>query len=213
MLSIEGDIDGHHCVIAETGVGQEAAGDIAMYLVRSHEPKWVISAGFAAALHTDLRRGHIVMSNEVKNTEGTAIPVGLSVDESSASPSLHFGSLLTVDKLLRKRDDKQSLGEQHDALACDMESFAIARVCQAVKAKLLCVRIITDTLDDELPAEIEQMASQESLAGKLGAATGAIFNRPSSVKDMWKLKEDALKATDRLAKFLRGVVEQLPNNA
>ena len=40
-------------------------------------------------------------------------------------------------------------------------------------------------------------------------AAGAIFNRPSSVKDMWNLREEAIKASDRLAKFLEGTVEQL----
>jgi hypothetical protein len=30
------------------------------------------------------------------------------------------------------------------------------------------------------------------------------------MKDLWQLKEDAIRASDRLAKFLEGIVTQLP---
>ena len=70
--------------------------------------------------------------------------------------------------------------------------------------RFLSVRIISDGLDDRLPPEVERMLDQHSLAGKLGAATRAIFQRPGSVKDMWKLQEIAHRASDRLANFLVG---------
>ena len=84
---------------------------------------------------------------------------------------------------------------------------------QRGRGALLPVRIITEAVDDQLPIEIEVLLEQKSLAAKLGAATGALFRRPSSVKDMWKVKEDALKASDRLARFLVDVVGQLPLEA
>ena len=82
-------------------------------------------------------------------------------------------------------------------------------MCSDEKVRFLSVRIISDGVDDELPIEIERLLDQPSFAGKLGAAAGAIFRRPSSVKDMWKLKEDAIQASDRLAKFLAGTIRQL----
>ena len=91
-----------------------------------------------------------------------------------------------------------------------METFAVAKACAAAGRRLLSVRIISDAVDDELPPEIEHLLHQKTLAGKLGAAAGAVLNRFSAAKDLWQLREDALKASDRLAKFLVGVVEQLP---
>jgi adenosylhomocysteine nucleosidase len=73
----------------------------------------------------------------------------------------------------------------------------------------LAIRIISDAVDDELPPEIEHLLKQKSLAGKLGAAAGAMLKRFSAAKDLWKLREDALKASDRLAKFLVGVTQHL----
>jgi len=205
-------LKGRHVLVAESGVGQDAANTVTADLIRLYRPNWVISAGFAGALQGDLRRGHILMAEEVVNATGKKLSIGLTVDRASieASPALHVGRLLTVDQLIRTRSQKERMGENHAALACDMETLAVAEACQQAGTKFMSVRIISDSLDDELPKEVESMLAQNSLVGKLGAATGAIFHRPSSVKDIWKLKEDALKATDRLARFLTGVIDQLP---
>ena len=91
-----------------------------------------------------------------------------------------------------------------------METFAVAETSAAFKRRFLSVRVISDALDDELPKEISRLLDQQSTAAQLGAAAAALWKRPSSAKDMWKLKEDALQASDRLAKFLAGVIAQLP---
>jgi adenosylhomocysteine nucleosidase len=177
-----------------------------------HKPPWIISGGFAGALQPELRRGHILLADEVVNAAGQHLTVGLTVDRQSiaATHGLHMGRLLTVDHIVRTPDERQRLGEHHAALACDMETLAVAEVCQELKTPLVAVRIISDAIDDELPPDIENLIGQTSLAGKLGAAAGAIFQRPSTAKDLWQIKEDALKASDRLARFLTGIVAQLP---
>ena len=153
-----------------------------------------------------------MMPNEITDTEDNRLKVGLKLeaDTIAASPGLHSGRLLTVDELIRTRAEKEHLGQAHHALGCDMETMAVAQACRDEKVRFLSVRVISDSLDDELPKEIERLMDQKSLASKLGAATGAVFNRPSSVKDMWQLKEQALKSSDRLGKFLTGTIAQLP---
>ena len=75
--------------------------------------------------------------------------------------------------------------------------------------RLISVRLITEALDDELPPEIENLLAQKTIAAKIGATAGALLSRFSAAKDLWQLREDALKGSDRLAKFLRGVLAQL----
>ncbi|MDA1054953.1 MAG: nucleoside phosphorylase [Planctomycetota bacterium] len=207
-----GQLNGRQVLVVESGVGQDAANAMTADLIGLYQPNWVISAGFAGALQGELRRGHILMADEVADATGRRLSIGLTVDHASmeASPSLHVGRLLTVDQLIRTRSQKEQLGAEHEALACDMETLAVADACARAGTKFLSVRIISDSIDDELPKEIEGLLSQDSLVGKLGAAAGAIVHRPSCVKDLWKLKENALKATDRLARFLTGVIDQLP---
>ena len=90
-----------------------------------------------------------------------------------------------------------------------MESFAVAEVCRARHVRFLAVRVINDAVDDELPRDVEHLLDQKTHAGRFGAVTGAVWRRPGSVKDLWKLRERATSASTRLGKFLVGMMEQL----
>lgn len=206
-----GKLADREVVIVEGGVGQRAAGRATAETIKFYKPDWVISAGFAGGLDEKLRRGQILMADEVVNLAGDVLKTDLRLDPASlaATKGLHIGRLLTVDSLIREAAERHALAAQHSALACDMECFAVARVCREQGISFLAVRIISDAVDDELPPEIEHLLKQKSLAGKLGAAAGAIFKRPSAAKDLWNLREDALKASDRLAKFLAGMMQQI----
>lgn len=203
---------GRRVMAVDAGVGLDAARRATERVIARYQPRWVVSAGFAAALQAGIRRGHILMAESVIGPTGEEFQVGLKMDPQTAAATrgLHVGRLLTVDHLVRSGEERKSLGEQYGAVACDMETAAVAEVCHRLKTRFLTVRVMSDTLDDDLPPEIEALVSQKNTAARLGAAAGALFNRPSSVKEMWRLKEEALKSSDRLAKFLEGVLGQLP---
>jgi adenosylhomocysteine nucleosidase len=204
-----GKLSGKQVVVAEVGVGAEAAARGTADLLAIHQPKWVITAGFAGGLDARLKKGHVLMADEVVDLAGNVLSPNHRVDRSTASPGLHLGRLLTVDRLIREPQEKRALAEQHGAVACDMESFAVAEACRQAGVPWLSVRIVSDTADDLLPPEIELLLAEKSLAGKLSAAAAAIVNRFSAAGDMWQLYEDALKCSQRLARFLKGVVEQV----
>ncbi|MEQ8787541.1 MAG: hypothetical protein RIC55_14655 [Pirellulaceae bacterium] len=206
-----GQLGGQRVVVIESGVGRKAAARATDDAIALHKPAWVVSAGFAAGLREGLKRGQIVMADHLRDEPGGDWSVGFKIapEAAAATPGLHVGRLLTVDRLVRTRKEKRRLGEEFDAIALDMETTAVAEVCQRRQVRLLSVRVISDTVDDELPREIERLMRQQTLAGQLGAAAGAIIGRPSSVKDMWKLRDDAFKASERLATFLLGVLPQL----
>jgi adenosylhomocysteine nucleosidase len=206
-----GKLAGREVVVVESGLGQKAAARATAEAIKFYQPRWVVSAGFAGALDDNLRRGQIVMADEVALASGSRLEIGwkLNPEAVAATKGLVVGRLLSVDEIIRKPDQRRQLAQQHGAIACDMETFAVAHACQQQGVRLLSVRIITDTVDDELPPEIEVLLAQKSFAGRLGAAAGAVFRRPSAAKDLWRLREEALKASDRLAKFLVGVVQQL----
>ncbi|MEX2176342.1 MAG: hypothetical protein WD872_18410 [Pirellulaceae bacterium] len=211
-LERAGKLDGREVAIVEGGVGIRAAARAAKAAIEFYRPEWVVSAGFAGALCEDLRRGHILMADRVAGIGGEELAVGIKLEPETlaATKGLHVGKLLTVEGIVRKAQERHELFRTHGAMACDMETLGVAQACRDLGAKLVSVRIISDAVDDELPPEIEALLDQKSLAGKLGAAAGAMLKRFSAAKDMWRLREDALKASDRLAKFLRGVVRQLP---
>jgi adenosylhomocysteine nucleosidase len=207
----DGLLQGRRVLAVNSGVGGEAAARATERIIARHHPAWIISAGFAGALREELRRGHVVMADAVADLSGAELDVGMKMDPQAvaATRGLHVGRLLTVDHILRLPEEKRTLGEKHRAIACDMETYGVAEACRRLKTRFLAVRVISDAIDDELSPELESLVNQKSSAAKFGAAAGALFRRPGSVKDMWRLKEDAIKASDRLAKFLEGVLNQI----
>jgi adenosylhomocysteine nucleosidase len=208
-----GMLDGRSVLIAESGVGRQAARQATEDLIKLHHPQWIVATGFAGALVPTLKYGDILMADSIVDCEHQTLDVGFRIAPQvvEATPALRVGRLLTVDQLVRQCSEKEQLATEFGAVACDMETSAVAQVCRQQQVRFLSVRIISDGLDDHLPAEVEHMLDQQSLAGKLGAATRAIFQRPGSIKDMWKLQETARRASDRLANFLAGVIPQLMN--
>ena len=211
FVAREGGLDGRRLVLVECGLGREAAARGTHALLIGHRPRWVISAGFAGGLQPEMKQGDILMANEIADTAGRRLAIDFKIapEVLARTPGLHVGRLLTVDSIVREPTEKQALGERHGALAVDMETLAVAEVCRDERVRFLSVRVISDAVDHELPADVDHLVRQKSTLGRIGAVTGAIVRRPGSVKDMWRLKEDAIAASDRLAKFLTGIVPQL----
>lgn len=191
----------------QCGMGADAARRGTQALIDGHSPKWIISAGFSGALQPELKVGHIVVGESLIDAEGQELTIDMKMPADPAH-GLHVGRLLMLDRIVRTVAEKKELSERHRALAVDMESLAVARLCREAKIRFVAIRAISDDLSADLPAEIMTLVGDTG-AVRIGAALGAIWKRPGSVKEMWRLRELASKAADRLATFLEGVVEQL----
>ena len=207
----QGGLNGRSVVAVVAGDEPQLATEATETLIEGHHPQWIVSAGFAGALTPELVRGDIVMADQVLDREGHQLALDLKIQpESLATISgVSLGGLLSIKSDVRSVEEKKRLAARHPAVCVDLQSYSVAEVCRRQQVKLMAIRVIRDALDDELPGDIRQLLEQTSVAGKAGAVTGAIFRRPSSVKDMWQLKEDALAGSERLAKFLINMLEQL----
>ena len=207
----EGGLHGRRVVAIEAGVGRKAAERGAHALIAGHKPQWVISAGFAGGLDERLQMGDIVLADRVADLAGRELEIEVNVDAATqaANPRLHVGRLITVDHVIHDAKEKEQLGRERQAIAVDMESMAVAEVCRQEKVPFMAVRVISDPVSRNLPRDIDYLVKRQSTAGRLGAATRAVLHRPSSVKDMWQLREDALRASGKLGSFLAGVIQQL----
>lgn len=207
----QGRLAGRNVAVMVSGAGRNAAAVATEALITGHRPGWVLSTGFAGGLDPRLGRRHILMADQLADTSGDELSLDLKVDPASLSdlPEVHVGRLLTADSVIRLPEEKKSLGRRYDALAVDMESFAVAEVCRRYQVGFLAVRVINDAADDELPPDVKHLLAQKTGVARLGAALGSIWRRPSSFGDMLKLKKNAQQASDRLAEFLVGMIEQL----
>jgi|GEM_PF-430600 adenosylhomocysteine nucleosidase len=212
LLEHAGQLAGRRLIIAESGTGTQQAMDATDDIIQMHKPGLVIAAGFATALDESMQHFHLLMGDPVQDAAGEQFQLGSRWDEDqlAAMPDLHLGPLLSLPEIITSLERRKELAEQYDALAVDMESLAIARSCRQHQTSCMTVRVITEMLTEEFPAEVTGLAGQQTTARKLGAFARALVHRPSSVKDMWRLKNRAYKASEKLGRFLVSLIGQLP---
>jgi len=211
FIARQGRYNNRDIVLVESGSGGGCAAKATHAMIDAHRPRLIVSAGFAGGLNPRAKRQDLVVATSLVNTQGSEF----MLDPAALVPwldevrNLHRGRILAFDRVVRLREEKQQLGCQHDALAVDMETFAVAEVCRERDVDLLAIRAISDAVDDELPPDIGKLLAQKSFAGQLGAAVGSIFRRPAAVKDLFNLHQNALASSNRLARFLGMLIQRL----
>src|SRR5207245_1576704 len=102
----------------------------------------IVFAGFAGALTDALAVGDIVRVAEVVDEAGHCWR--------TTGPTPTYGRLLTVDEPTATEADKRRLGQQHQAIAVDMESALFAERCTRAGVPFACERAISDTVTTAL---------------------------------------------------------------
>lgn len=200
-------------VLATSGPGPAAAARATQMLLDVHRPQWIISAGFCGGLQSDVARNEILAAAEYFERPELSELLVAALAKAKASglaTASKEGRFAMVPRIVARSEEKQALGVQTAALACDMESAAVVEACAGRGVPCLVIRVVSDPVDEDLPSDLEPLMSARTTARTLGAVVGALWRRPASAKDLWRLKENALLAADALAKHLREVMLRLP---
>jgi adenosylhomocysteine nucleosidase len=205
---IEGECSGKLVGLVLTGMGRARAQRGLEILIDGHHPRWVVSAGFGGALDPSLKRNDIFMPAEVVNVEGSRFAIDVSLPPGSEAHGLRTGRLLTVDEFVRKASEKAELREKFGADVVDMETSSLAALCGDRGMRFLAVRVISDEAGVDLPPEILAIVGPSG-GLRLGATMGALWKRPSSVKDLLQLRQHAVEASAKLGEFLAGTFPRL----
>ncbi|MBQ3350000.1 MAG: hypothetical protein IJG38_06335 [Thermoguttaceae bacterium] len=189
--------------VVQTGAGQKKAAKSARRVINRLHPNLVYSVGFAGALNPELERFQILDPVYPMNYQPANI-----IDVSTSSDSKKQWGLYTADHVVAKLSEKARLFEKYGMDAVDMETDAVAEVCQDCGVELRCIRIISDDAKEELPPDIENILNQNSGAEQWGAALGALFRKPSRALDLIKLKNVSVQAAQTLAEHIVKMLEE-----
>ncbi len=203
----EGELEGRVVAVIVSGVGHASARRGVEHLLAGHRPRVLISAGFAGALDPELDRNDLVAPRAIIDGSGGVVEVDGSLAESV--PAIRkAGRLLLVDRVITDVAEKLQLRNEHQADLIDMESFSVAVSAHERGIPFASLRVISDNARAELPAEIGRLLNTSG-SYRVGAAMRAIWSRPASVKDFWKLHSHAMEASDRLADGLQVLLRGL----
>ncbi len=196
-------------LLVQTGMGREAAERAARFTFDHVPVSALISFGFAGGLSPHLQAGDLVLCERLYR-EGDA--QGQSAVRSDASMlsaaltqrvegrALTLGSSVTVDRLVSRPEEKQSLRETYPADVLEMESYWIGRACAERRVAFLAVRVVSDPAGQHLPP-LERWID---LSGALRwpAALRNFLLHPAELAGMARLAFAARSAERRLTRFL-----------
>lgn len=196
-------------LVLETGIGLEsAAAAVSWALSRPglaqvpYRPKVVIAAGFAGGLQDSLAVGDVVLATEVVDEAGQRWPATWpgELPAGEWQPPLHRGRLLSVAHLAAEAEQKKALGHTHAALAVDMESAAVARLCSRHEVPFGCVRAISDEVGKSLSPLLLPLFVNGRVSPLRLART--VLASPSLAGELWRLFGATQKAGLQLQKAL-----------
>jgi nucleoside phosphorylase len=167
-----------------------------------YRPQVILSAGFSGALREDLKVGDVVLATDVADLQGNQWPAtwpgGLPPGE--WRPPLHRGRLLSTDQLVATPAAKAALGRQTGAVAVDMETAVLARLCSRHPVPFGCVRVISDDVQTALAPELLSLGADGQVSPLRLLTT--LVRKPGLTGAVWRLAKQTRRATDQLARAL-----------
>lgn len=191
-----GEVAGRKVLLVKTGVGAKATADKLGKLEPSRFGL-TISAGLCGAMHRDVRTGDIVADGReveldlVKPLRETALKL--------AAP-FHFGRILHTNIVLQPAA-KKALGEEHRAVACDMETQALRRWTEG-KAPAIGVRVVLDEMHEACPTDVPEGES-------FGALAKFALRNAKSMPSLLSTGLKTKRAMKTLSRFLKAYLETL----
>jgi adenosylhomocysteine nucleosidase len=144
---LSGKIGDRDVAILHTGVGAKNCNVRLEALLHKTRPSLVISSGFAGAVSEQLRVGDLVLAQNFSDPGLLATAEGILRDR---GPRLV--KLFTSPSILDSIAERNEIARRAGAAAVDMETGAIAGVCNAHGVPLLSLRAISDTPNQPFPA-------------------------------------------------------------
>jgi adenosylhomocysteine nucleosidase len=130
-------------VVLHTGVGANLCRKRIGPFLDSHEFRILISSGFAGGVDPSLGAGDLFLAENFSAPELFRRACELL--------SARVGRLVSTDRVIETRGEREQLAQQNGAAAVDMETEWIARACAAKHLPMLSLRAISDTAAAPFP--------------------------------------------------------------
>lgn len=159
-----GKVGDNDVVLWQCGIGKVNAAVGTMKLMQQYNPDCIISTGLAGGLDTALQVMDVVVGRQTayhdvwcgmgcERGQVMGLPVRFDADERMVSATRNIGGnrvleglICTGDQFITDHSELAKIKDIYpDALACDMESAAIAHTCRLMGVPFMSLRVISDT--------------------------------------------------------------------
>jgi adenosylhomocysteine nucleosidase len=182
--------------IIVTGVGRKNAEKSLREFLATNSPELVLTCGFAGGLNPELRLGDVVF--EVQSPESK---VQSQLLATGAKPAKFF----CAERIATTVAEKKKLRGETGADAVEMESWAIYAVCRERGIPYATVRVISDTANEDLPLDFNQLSKSDKNL-HYGKLAQALLLSPWKIGALLKLQKKTKFAAEQLADVLAKLI-------
>lgn len=184
------------------GVTGVRSADALRRMIAINRPEIIVSSGFSGSLDPELQLGTIVIGQNYTDPEMLRV---LSV-----FPQYRTGSIVTAPCILETSAAKRELATASGgALAGDLETEHLYDVCLEAGIKMVSVRTISDTLEQDLPVPGDILISPDSGKTDPAAIFRYLFAHPAKAAHFARLVTGARVAQQSLATALGEILPAL----
>ena len=183
------------------GVTGVRSADALRRMIAINQPEIIVSAGFSGSLSPELQMGAIVIGQNYTDPDLLRL---LSV-----FPQYRTGPIVTAPYILETAAAKNELAAASGALAGDLESEHLHKVCLETGIKMVSVRTISDTLQQDLPVPGDILINPESGKTDPSAIFRYLFTHPAKAAQFARLVTGAKVAQQSLARALAEILPAL----
>ncbi|MGC8955526.1 MAG: 5'-methylthioadenosine/S-adenosylhomocysteine nucleosidase [Fervidobacterium sp.] len=158
-----GIIGGNEIVTVYGFIGKVESAMLTQAIIDKFNPGYIIHCGSAGAIDPRLKIGDIVCGNTYYEHDfqaGDITPIhasGKLLEKIlDIYPNIVFGPIVSGDFLVSSKIAKETLYKKFNALAADMDSAAMAKVCAQNGVEFCSLKVVVDTSEEHAQIEYEQ---------------------------------------------------------
>lgn len=188
-----GRLGGRDVVALKTGIGPDQARRSTEQLLAGEPFERVVMIGIAGGITGDQEIGDLVVAERVIDGR-----TGTSYRPAPIPGLEQKGALHTADHLILDPDAVARMRDE-GIVALDMETAAVAEVCEAAGVEWSSIRSISDRSADGLvDADLLALTNADGTAN-IGASVKRLARHPGQIKKLAQLGKDATVATKAAA--------------
>ncbi len=184
------------CVV-HTGVGAAKCAERLSNFLREETPELLIASGFCGGTKDELHPGDLVIADNASD---------LSKKARAILPDAVIGKIHSTDQIIDPAVDRYEIGRQHGAIAIDMETETIARLCAERSIPVLALRVVSDSPAAPFPMPPSVLFDIEKERTNFFALFGYIVHNPLSAVHLAQFSQQITRAKTKLADALCAVI-------
>jgi len=188
--------------VLHTGVGKTKCAERVENFLHNEKPEGLIASGFCGATNDELQPGDLVIAENASKAD-------LLQKAREILSDARVGKIHSADRVVDPAADRYAIGREHGAIAVDMETETIARLCAAESIPMLGLRVVSDSPAAPFPAPPNVLFDIQKQRINFSLLFSYIARNPASALRLAQFSRQITCAKVKLADALIALLQRL----